>query len=135
MPNADVLSGPLASTVGLATGAAGSVLEALTLNSAASTNATVIKASPGDLYEISLTNYSAAPKFVKLYNKASAPTVGTDVPTLTIALPANTEKVYEFGAQGKRFPSGIALAITSLQPVADATAVAAGDVVASLSWV
>jgi len=134
MPNADVLPAPLASSVSLATGASGSILESTTVTSAASTNATAIKASPGDLYEISMTNYAAAAKFVKLYNKASAPTVGTDVPVLTISLAANSEKVYAFGDQGKRFPLGIALAITNLQPVADVTVVAAGDVVASLSW-
>jgi hypothetical protein len=118
----------------MSTGAGGSILDASTINSLATTNATVVKASTGDLYEISLTNTSAAAKFFKLYNKASAPTVGTDVPILIITIPANSEKSLEFGDQGKRFTLGIAYAITNLQPVADTTAVAAGDVIGSLSW-
>jgi hypothetical protein len=35
---------------------------------------------------------------------------------------------YEFGANGKRFTTGIAFAITGAQAIADTTAVAAGDV-------
>lgn len=101
---------------------------AININSAASTNATSSKATAGSLFEISATNMTASAKYLKLYNKATAPTVGTDVPVLTITIPANSEKSYEFGANGKRFTTGIALAITGAQPIADATAVAAGDV-------
>ena len=134
MPNAIVQPSPLPASVTMATGAAGSVLNHALINSLATTNATLVDASPTDLFEISLANYSAAAKFFKLYNKASAPTVGTDIPVLTIALAANSEKVYEFGVEGKRFNVGLAYAITNLQPVADITAVAAGDVIGSMSY-
>jgi hypothetical protein len=101
---------------------------AVSVNSAATTNATSLKATSGSLYELSITNLSAAPKFVKLYNKATAPTVGTDVPVRTIEVAANASRDIEFGALGKLFTTGIAFAITGAQPIADATAVAAGDV-------
>lgn len=99
----------------------------LLLTSAATTNATSTKATAGNLFEIAADNMSAAIEYLKLYNKASAPTVGTDVPILTIPVPANGQIVLNFGALGLRFPLGIAFATTLNQPVADATAIAAGD--------
>jgi len=56
-------------------------------SSAATTNATSAKASAGEVHVILATNTTATVKYLKLYNKASAPTVGTDTPILTIALP------------------------------------------------
>lgn len=100
----------------------------IALNSAATTNATSQKATAGTLFEISASNQTASIKYLKLYNKASAPTVGTDVPIETIPIPANGDVPIEFGANGRRFTLGIAFAITGLQAIADATAVAAGDV-------
>jgi hypothetical protein len=135
MPNANTLPSPLPADYKINTGAAGSPLDSATVNSAATVNATVVKASSGDVYEVSLTNYSVTAKFFKFYDKATAPTVGTDLPCLTITLAANSEKVYEFGSFGKRFTLGIAYAITNLQPVADATAVGAGDVIGSVSFI
>src|SRR5574343_280551 len=58
------------------------------LNSAATTNATAVKTSSGNLYAISISNAAASPRFVKLYNKNAAPTVGTDVPVLVIPVAA-----------------------------------------------
>jgi len=116
----------------IATGQAVTVAQpspsAISLNSAATTNATNSKATAGSLFEISASNMTASIKYLKLYNKATAPTVGTDVPVLTIPIPANGMAALEFGANGKRFTTGIAFAITGLQAIADATAVAAGDV-------
>jgi hypothetical protein len=100
----------------------------ISLNSAATTNATSTKASAGAIYEISASNMTAAIKYLKLYNKASAPTVGTDVPVLTIPIPANGFVAVPFGELGKVFATGIAFAITGAQAIADTTALAAGDV-------
>ena len=94
--------------------------------SAASTNATSVKASAGNLFEITASNVTATATFVKLYNKASAPTVGTDVPVLTISVPANTTVAMQFGSQGKRFATGIALAVTAAAAATDAAAAVAG---------
>lgn len=100
------------------------------LTAAATTNATSLKTAAGTVYAVSITNTSAAPIHLKLYNKASAPTVGTDVPVVTISVPANTEITREFGRVGRRFSTGIAYALTANQPTADATAVTAGSLVA-----
>ena len=105
------------------------------VNSAASTNAAVAKASAANLYCAMINNTTAAAKFVRFYNKATAPTVGTDTPVLVITVPANSSKEIEFGQLGKRFATGLGHAITNAAGVLDATVVAAGDVQLSYDWV
>ena len=92
----------------------------------ATTNANLIKASGGKLMEITISNLTAATIYVKLYNKASAPTVGTDVPLATIPVVAGEFVCYEFGSVGKQFGLGIALAVTAGAAATDTAAVAAG---------
>ena len=94
---------------------------------AASTNAAVVKATAGSLFELSISNPTATAISVKLYSKATAPTVGTDVPVLTITVAAGATSVFEFGATGKRFAAGIGIAATAL-PVATDTGVAVAGV-------
>jgi hypothetical protein len=106
-----------------------------TLLAAATTNATSVKVTAGNVFELTLTNYSAAPKFVKLYDKASAPTVGTDSPIAVLEIAANATRQVEFGNLGKRLGTGIAYAITGAQAIADTTAVAAGDVRVSMTYI
>jgi hypothetical protein len=96
------------------------------VNSAASTNATSVKASAGNVVSIDVFNNAAYAVFLKLYNKASSPTVGTDTPTWTIPVAPGGGFSREFPA-GDSFATGIAYAITKLQPDSDTTVVAAGD--------
>lgn len=103
------------------------------INSAATTNATLVKASAGNLYSLVMTNPSAAVKYVKFYNKATAPVVGTDVPVLTFAIPA-ASTVQFTPSVPYRFATGIGFGITGLGTDADVTAVAAGDVLMSYDW-
>lgn len=100
---------------------------ASSINSAASTNATSIKGSAGTVFSITASNVSASARYVKLYNKTSAPTVGTDTPVLIIPVPAGTLVNVQFGTVGYRL-SGIALAITANAADSDTTAVGAGEV-------
>jgi hypothetical protein len=72
--------------------------------------------------------------FLKLYNKASAPTVGTDTPVFTIPLKAGTGYSKSF-LYGRNFATGIAYGITKLQADSDTTALAAGDVTGSIGWI
>lgn len=92
----------------------------------ASTNAAAVKASAGMLYELTISNPTATPVYVKLYNKASAPTVGTDVPVLTIPVAANSTVQYDLGQVGKRFATGIAIATTGAIAATDTTNAVAG---------
>lgn len=94
--------------------------------SAATTNATLIKNTAGNLTELTVFNPTAALVYVKLYNKTSAPTVGTDVPVLTIPVPVNGVVNMAFGTNGKRFGTGISYAITAGPLATDVAAVAVG---------
>lgn len=95
-----------------------------------SNNLANIKNAAGSLFEISVSNPTATAAYVKLYNKASAPVVASDVPVLTIAIPATAagvgEKVLNFGAVGKRFATGISIAVVGAAVATDATNTVAG---------
>jgi hypothetical protein len=101
---------------------------------AATTNATSLKATPGQIYNIDLFNTAAYAVFLKIYNKASAPTVGTDTPVWTIPVPAGGG-FSKFFPMGKTLGTGFAYAITKLQADSDTTAVIAGDLTGSIDWV
>jgi hypothetical protein len=104
------------------------------LSAAASTNATSVKASAGNVFKIVGVQANAAARFLKLYNKASAPTVGSDTPIATLYLPPTTVNggifEFDFGAQPLYFATGIAYALTTAAADADTGALTAADVVA-----
>jgi hypothetical protein len=95
-------------------------------SSAASTNATSAKATAGDLTNVMGYNSSATVAYLKIYNKASAPTVGTDVPVLTLPLPPTSAFAFDFNAL--YFSTGIAYGLTVDAADAGTTAVAAGAI-------
>jgi hypothetical protein len=102
--------------------------------SAASTNATSVKASAGKVMSLRLFNNAAYDVFFKFYDKASSPTVGTDTPTWTIPLKAGTGYSDHYPL-GDDFGTGIAYAITKAIGDSDTTAVAAGDVTGKMHWI
>lgn len=101
---------------------------------AASTNATSVKSTAGQLYAAHAFNASGATKYLKLYDKTSAPVVGTDVPVETYPLPAGEMTPIQFGGQGVVFASGIALALTGALADSDTTALTANDVILNLHY-
>lgn len=106
------------------------------LNSAATTNATLVKASAGQVYSIVATNINAAVRYLKLYNRATAPTVGTDVPVQVYAIPGNTAGsglVLNIPV-GMSFSLGIAFAITTGAADSDVGAVAANEIIINLAF-
>jgi len=120
------VSGTVTVTGTTTTPVSGTNTNIATLVTAATTNATSVKTSAGTLFEVTFSNITATPAYVKLYNKASAPTVGTDIPIATFPVAANATVTYEFGAIGKRFTTGIALAVTGAAAATDTTAFVAG---------
>lgn len=102
---------------------------------AASTNATSIKTNAGRVYLIIASNTAASVRYLKIYNKASAPTVGTDVPVLTIALPAGSLQKIDLADIGMYFATGISLAMTTGYADADTGALTAGDVIANIMYI
>ena len=97
-----------------------------TLDVAAGTNAAFIKNAAGMVYEVHAFNAAAYAVFLRLYNKASAPTVGTDVAFRTIMVPAGGHAVVTYPG-GAYFATGIAYATTKLAAYNDATALVAHD--------
>ena len=89
---------------------------------AASTNSTSIKGSAGVLYNIEATNSDTVGYYVKLYNKATGPTVGTDVPVAVYYAPSGGGFVVE-KVNGSWFGTGIALGTSLLATDADTTVV------------
>jgi hypothetical protein len=108
------------------------------LNSAATTNGALIITGTSGLTSLYATNIGAAAAFVKLYNKATAPVVGTDIPEMVIPIPAADAGFPgvaspNLGFIALRFPLGLGIAITGGAADADTTAVAAGQVKVKLS--
>jgi hypothetical protein len=99
----------------------------------ASTNATLVKATQGCITSIALSNTTAALKYLKLYSKATAPVVGTDVPIFTLAIPANGNLVWDT-PMGMTIATGIGYGITGAVAEADTTATAANDVVGVICY-
>jgi hypothetical protein len=99
----------------------------------ASTNATSVKGSAGQVYGWYLANAAGYTVFFKLYNKASAPTVGTDTPFMTIPVPAGAAANVEF-MRGVAMGTGVAFAITKLVADSDTTVVVANDLVVNLFY-
>ncbi len=96
--------------------------------SAASTNATVVKASAGQVYSIVVINTTATIYYLKLFDKATTPTVGTDTPIQNYPIPANTS-----GAGfvvpipvGMAFSNGISFALTGGIALLDSSNAATG---------
>jgi hypothetical protein len=122
-------------TANLAPTTTGGLTTSMTI-SAATTNATSVKASAGQVYGIYCSNINAAVRYLKLFNKASAPTVGTDVPVLVFAIPGNTAGAgfaIEF-SNGVAFGTGIAFCLTTGVTTADTGAVAANEQVVNLLY-
>jgi hypothetical protein len=96
------------------------------LSAAATTNATSVKAANGTIRSIIGYNASGSARYLKLYDKSSAPTVGTDAPVMTLYLPPTTGFAFDLDHY---FGQGIAYAITGAAADADTTALTAGDIV------
>lgn len=117
--------------VALATGTGTLLAKVL---SAASVNNTLVKATAARLYGYNLANMTASWRFVKFYNKATAPVAGTDVPVMTIAIPPNSVVDGEYSIP-ITFATGLGYAITGAVADLDTTVVAANDVVGFLAYI
>lgn len=114
----------------------GGAATAYKLISAATTNATVVKATPGEITSIELGNINAAARYLKLYNKATAPTVGTDTPIKTLIIPGNLAGAGNnvFFPAPISFSNGISFALTTGIQDSDTGAVAANEIVVNIDY-
>jgi hypothetical protein len=97
------------------------------LVSAATTNATIVKGSPGRVIGWSLANTNAAWRYVKLHNQTTTPTAGSGV-VRTIAIPPNNVNTFSIEG-GIAFATGIGLTTVTGAADADSTAVGVSDIV------
>jgi hypothetical protein len=93
---------------------------------AASTNPTVVKASPGTIVGIACFNSTASVAWLKLHDAASAPVAGTTPVTLALLIPASTAGNGFILDIPIEFSAGIAFTVTGSAADADASASPAG---------
>jgi len=115
------------------TSASGDRLQTTRLISAATVNATLVKDAPGQVYGVWVSNVNAAVRFLKLYDLAIAPTVGTTVPTHTFMIPA-AGILRENWPNGIEFTAGIGFGTTTLVADADTNAISAAESVIHIFW-
>jgi hypothetical protein len=107
------------------------------LISAASTNATSVVANAATIKFLTVSNINTAARYLKIYNKASAPTVGTDVPVFTFLIPGNASGAgsnIPLPPGGLYLGTGFAFALTTGVADNDTGAVAASDIVVNYSY-
>ncbi len=104
------------------------------VDSLGSTNEILISAGVHRVYSADIVNTTGATKYVRLYDKVTAPIPGTDISKRVIAVPA-TSSVHLEWAAGDNYASGLGIAITGAAAYNDATAVAAHDVQLTLNYV
>lgn len=102
------------------------------LVSAGSTNATVVKASAGQLYGYYIFNANAAARKLVFHNSASSPTAGASV-FFSVVIPASSGANVEF-SQGLAFSTGISITTVTGTADSDNTAVASGDLIINLFY-
>ena len=81
-------------------------------------------------------NLAAAPAYIKFYDKATAPVVGTDVPVFVVMAPGNANGAGAVVAPRRvlTFLNGISFGIVTGIADTDNTGVAANNVVLSLGY-
>lgn len=102
------------------------------VSSAASTNATNIKASAGQLYGWAITNTNAAIRYICFHNTAGTPTAGASI-FFKFGIPGGGA-ANVFMPSGIPFSTGIGMTIVVNAVDTDATAVAANDMVVNLFY-
>ena len=99
-----------------------------------------IKASAGAVYGIHLSNLGipdVSPdevRYVKLYNKATAPTVGSDTPVLTYRVKAGEDRDIPIPADGIPFATGIGIGCTTGLADADTGAPGANEMTVAILY-
>lgn len=102
---------------------------------AASTNATSVKASAAALYGWHLVNNATTTRYVRIFNLAVAPTMGTSSPVFVLPLPPSGGAVLTPGLLSLPLATGFSYAITAAAADLDTTVCAANDVVGTFFYI
>jgi hypothetical protein len=101
---------------------------------AASTNSALIKTGTRKLQGYVFHNIAAYTVWVKLYDKATAPVVGTDVPKLVIPVAAGAQVWLPKIGDGVTFTNGLGIGATKAAADTDTTVTVANDVRGAVVW-
>lgn len=101
-------------------------------NTNAGVTGAVAKAAPGRLYGAWLVNAASALRYVKVYDKATAPTQ-SDTPVMTLALNPTSGTSFNLAA-GVSFVNGISLRASTGVADSDTGAPTANDVLVNLFY-
>ena len=93
----------------------------------------IIKAAKGQVFDLHIANQAATARYVKLYDKATAPT-SSDTPLRTYAIPALTTVALAVTTAGIEFASGISIRGTTGIADNNNTAPTANDIVVNIGW-
>lgn len=92
-----------------------------------------IKSSAGQIYGWYLFNNAPTVRYIKLYNKAKAPSVGADTPAMTIPLPCGAA-ANVIVPSGIAFSHGIGIGATTGVGDGDADSPATNEVVVNIIY-
>ena len=85
------------------------------------------------IYDYYIRNNATAVRYIKFYDKGTAPTVGTDTPLRVIGIPA-TGAANLFIAEGIKFSSGIGIGAVTTVANNSTTAPSTNDVVVNIGY-
>lgn len=106
----------------------------VTVQALASVNATNVLARPGVISQISLSNHDSTQSYIKFYDMATVPVVGTDVPLTSMLIPTKGIIIITLPF-GLNFSTGIGFRLTKNPNISDTTGVAADSIVGFITYV
>lgn len=109
------------------------------LVAAASNNSTSIATGNHVVYSVELGGIGAAPAYLKFYDKASAPTCGTDTPIKTLIIPAAATAANGAASNtamplGLQVKLGLGICVTAGIADSDNTSVAATTFIVNIDY-
>jgi hypothetical protein len=132
----DVLSISAGSNVIGDVGLSGRTSGGLTLHRRLSTgtDSTNVKNAAGQLFWAFVTNTNASARYIKFYNSASAPTLGSGTPVLSFLIPPGSSGLQITAEQGLAFSTGIGYTLSTGVADTDVATVAANEIVVNLGY-
>lgn len=94
----------------------------------------IVKAAAGRLYALSISNSNATVRYVRLYNKATAPAT-SDTPIKKYVVPAGSTVIAHLPVFGSYFSTGISWRITTGIADNDDTAASANDINLNIEYI
>ena len=98
------------------------------------TDSTNVKNAAGQLFWGFVTNTNASARYIKFYNSASAPTLGSGTPVLTFLVPPGSSGLQITAEQGLAFSTGIGYTLSTGAADADTGTVAASEIIVNLGY-